>query len=145
MDYMDRPTEVEKHPDARSFIRDAAGGDGDVLALLWSFWNFTHMLDDLLDESGWEDEKLCLAYKAIHDWHLQLLFNPFLLENSRSIFTMLVQMLDRDLAAKDMPKESEREKGLAEAVRCADIDFVNNIVYLKRGWEMMRALSERKY
>ena len=65
-DYMSQPHEQAKQPDALAtcqMIAKAAGPlqEAAVFNALWSFWNFSHVFDDLMDGSQWADEKKALA------------------------------------------------------------------------------------
>jgi hypothetical protein len=78
--YMDRPEELAKHAaickangchvpadGARSLCEAMAGGDPDVFDVMWKIWNFEHAFDDLIDETGIDDDTKVVAIAALHD------------------------------------------------------------------------------
>lgn len=78
--YMTRPEELEKfrqlrlakgYPDDGTTLMDTinvlAGEDDAVFNAMWSFYNFAHAFDDLLDESGWDAEHIEAAMTTLHD------------------------------------------------------------------------------
>jgi hypothetical protein len=141
-DYMATEHEMKKQPDALPFFREVAGDDQQVFDALWSFWNFAHVFDDLIDEIKWPDEKKELAFKALHDFTRCMMLNPFVQCNVASIFAMMTSAITRCLDGDKMAKsESLFEAQLAPAVRCGDIDVIMHIVYLCKGWEGLREYS----
>lgn len=44
-----------------------AAGDADLFDALWSFWNFAHAFDDLIDESGARPEQAEIIMTGLHD------------------------------------------------------------------------------
>ena len=56
-DYMDTEHERRKQPDAKRLIEEVANGDVAVYNAMWSFWNFAHVFDDLVDGYDWDEEK----------------------------------------------------------------------------------------
>lgn len=148
-DYMTQPKELAKQPDAKAVFEQIARyrhspvEQQQVLDALWSFWNFAHAFDDLIDESGWPIEKKELAWKALQQFTQNLLVNPFIYNNAVSIEALLTSGIERQLAAEDLAKRGETEE-LLRAVRCADVDFIVHLARLAGGWEAMRAVGSRR-
>lgn len=82
LDYMTSSRELAKHarqarargevpmPQAsRDLIEQVAAGDPVLFAAMWSFWNFAHAFDDLLDENvlgkGKQEELMTLLHDAV--------------------------------------------------------------------------------
>lgn len=78
--YMTRPEELAKHAElcrakgepvdplgALTYLHEMAGTNDDVFNVMWSFWNFEHAWDDLLDESAFGPEVKLAAMQALHD------------------------------------------------------------------------------
>ena len=147
MDYMDRHAEQMKHPTVVPFIDAVGGQDQAVKNAMWSFWCFAHAWDDLIDGSDWDSARKEQAFKALHDFVQDLLLNPFVVANARSMQAMLTMALTRCLDGDRMEaSEDASERALAPAVRCADVDVLMHMVYLAKGWSGLREWSKlRKY
>lgn len=78
--YLTRPCELEKHarlctargetPVANGWLDQIhwlAGGDDDLFGVMWSFANFSHAFDDLIDGSNWEPDLIEGAMARLHD------------------------------------------------------------------------------
>lgn len=144
-DYMNSPEEVQKHPDAFSTCQEWSQGDPNVMAVMWSFWNFEHALDDLLDESGWESERKELALKATHDFVANLLLNPFVRANAAEFRAILTQTIARSMDGDALEQSPVPElRKLAPAVRCGDIDALLHMAYLHGGWAALRKFGPQR-
>ena len=70
-DYCTTPEEMAKIGRGLVMLREIAchlkdeQQRDDLFRASWSFWNFEHVLDDLLDGSKWPAEKKLLALKAL--------------------------------------------------------------------------------
>ena len=78
--YMTRPEEIAKHaalcartgetPPADgswTLFEMMAGGDPELFEALWTFWDFEHAFDDLIDESDWTGNMIEAAMQALYD------------------------------------------------------------------------------
>lgn len=75
--YMGRPHELSKHPDANRTFEEIAKAAPDrayqrhVFDALWSFWNFEHALDDVLDaghlDAALREDLLRRCYEFINE------------------------------------------------------------------------------
>ena len=147
---MGTPEEQAKQPEALEvFKRIAMAAPPDrqsaAFAAIWSFWNFAHAWDDLLDGCGWPAEKKELAWKAMSEFTADLLINPYYREHAaewRALFTSAVaRNLDGDtMAASGNPARA----ALAPAVRCADVDIIVHFAYLAGGGDLMRQIGARR-
>lgn len=86
--YLTRACELEKHDRLcrakgepatgegwLPIMKFLAGGDSDVFNALWSFANFSHALDDALDESGWGEDMIEAGMTHLHDVVASYLLN----------------------------------------------------------------------
>lgn len=144
---MQTAEEQKKQPDAYKFFELASDGDIAVKNAMTSFWNFAHVFDDLIDEVKWPKEKKEMAFKALHDFVVDLLVNPFVRSNALGLQALFVSALTRCLDGDEIAKSAvDAERALAPAVRCGDIDVIMHMAYLHRGWDVMRGFSQmRKY
>lgn len=80
MTYLERQCEIEKHDrlliakgrkptglGLRPVFEHLAAGDAELFDAMWSFANFAHAFDDLIDESGWNKEAREAAVSLLHD------------------------------------------------------------------------------
>lgn len=145
IDYMLRPEEQKKQPDALKEIQAIANGDQAVFNCLWSFWNFAHVFDDLIDGSDWPEDRKEQAWKALHDWTVDLLLNPFVRDNARELRALFVSAIARAIDGDAMAASQDPERrALAPAVRCGDVDVILHIAYLAGGWEALRKFGPRR-
>lgn len=139
-DYMERDEEVKKQPDALpSFERVAK--DAPLLGLaLRNFWNFSHVWDDLIDESGWGAEKKEQAWKALDGFVTDLLMNPLYKQNASEMRAMFTSAIHRQVAGDAL--ELRGEKTEAAVCRCADIDILVMMAMLTKGWDAASEVSK---
>lgn len=146
-DYMSQPEEQAKQPDALAAcqrIAKAAGPEREtaVFNALWSFWNFSHVFDDLIDGSNWSDERKALAWRALQEFTSDLLLNPFYRAHGAEIRAMFTNGIFRQMAGDAMAQHGSLAVAkLAPAVRCADIDILVHFAYLTGGWELAQQIS----
>lgn len=142
IDYMQRPEELAKHPATVGAFEQMAAGNGQVFNALWSFWNFSQCFDDLIDGSNWDAERKEQAMKALHDFVSDLMLNPFVTQNARSIHCAFVQAMTRCLDGDSMEGSSiAGVRAIAPAVRCGDVDVIMHMAYLHNGWTGLRRFS----
>jgi hypothetical protein len=149
-DYMSRPEEVAKQPDALATIQEIAQAappaeQAAVFNALWSFWNFAHAFDDLIDESGWPLERKELAWKSLLDFSSDLLLNPMFRNHAPEWRALFASAVCRQIDGDAMAQSSDLARAvLAPAVRCADIDVIVHFAYLVGGWPLMRKIGARR-
>ena len=132
-DYMDREEEIVKQPDAKKMFQQIAGQRPEVFRALWSFWNFEHVFDDLLDESTWSSERKEQAYKAMAEFVCELLLNPFFKTYATDMRAMFTSAVMRQIGGDALEARGEHEQ--ASVCRCADIDIMVHIATLANGWD----------
>jgi hypothetical protein len=151
-DYMSQPHEQTKQPEALAVIQKIAAAAGEerrpaVFNALWSFWNFAHAWDDLIDGSNWPEKKKELAWRALQEFTSDLLLNPFYRAHGAEIRAMFTSAIFRQIAGDKMGlSDDEQTRKIAPAVRCADIDCLVHFAYLAGGWELAHEISQlREY
>jgi hypothetical protein len=146
-DYMDNDHEQRKHPTAKKAFEQIADGRPEVFHCLWSFWNFAHVFDDLVDEGTWPMERKEQAMKALHDFVVTLLLNPFVRDHAHELRAVFVQAIARSLDGDRMATDEDAAvRALAPAVRCGDVDVILQIAYLAGGYSALRTWGKlREY
>lgn len=141
-DYMETPNELEKHNQIIPAINEASAGSPEVAAAIWSYWNFAHVFDDLIDGSGWDEQKVEQAMKALHDFVTDLMINPFVVQNARSLHGMFIQSMTRNMDGDSMSRSENPEvRTMSSPVRCGDVDVIFHMAYLAGGWPRLRAMA----
>lgn len=141
-DYMETSQESKKHAGVVEFIQEVAGERQDVANAMWSFWNFAHAFDDLVDGVVLTLERKEATFKALHDFVQDLLLNPFVRQNAQGLLAMFTMALTRCLDGDEMEKSQDAAvKAVAPAVRCGDVDVLMHMVYLAGGWPLLRKFS----
>lgn len=142
-DYMETPEELEKHNQIIPAINEASAGSPEVAAAIWSYWNFAHVFDDLIDGSGWDEQKVEQAMKALHDFVTDLMINPFVVQNARSLHGMFIQSMTRNMDGDSMSRSENPEvRTMSSPVRCGDVDVIFHMAYLAGGWPRLRAMAK---
>ena len=142
-DYCDTPDEQAKNPDARRHFMEIAAGNMSAFNFMWTFWNFTHLYDDLVDND--KPVSVEQAARGIGQLMEQLSFNPFYTSNMRAIFPHIMSTLNRWCDGEDWEQNGTADQiKAASVVKCGDIDLYLNIAYLIGGWEHMRAMKHAR-
>ena len=142
-DYMGTAAELEKHDKILEVVRVASGGNPECAAAIWSYWNFAHVFDDLLDGSAFDAEKKEQAMKALHDFVTDLLINPFVTNNAHSLHSMFVQSMTRNMDGDAMlSSENPEIRTMSSPVRCGDVDVIFHMAYLAGGWQRLREMAK---
>ena len=158
VDYMSRAEEQAKQPAALALCQRIAAAYPEeamrpfVFSAAWSFWNFAHAWDDLMDEGNTQgpkdpktQEKRELAWKALYTFVDDLLLNPFLRANAHQVRSLLCNAIGKGLEAEDGSRRTEGgpefQQGVTAVLRCADVDVLRGFAELAGGWELMRELG----
>lgn len=139
MDYCDQSSEVSKNPMAKEIMARIANGDAHAFEWMWAFWNFEHVLDDLVDK----DKSLTSSDVAgsLVSFVIAMTANPFYTRNSATLLPLIISACNRWVDGDDLATKDDASKIRAEVVRCGDIDIYLHVAYLTGGWEHMRAVS----
>jgi hypothetical protein len=143
MDYCDKPDEKDKNPDAKRHFKEIANGNDDAFAFCWTVWNFTHVIDDLVDR----DRPVSIEDAAKWTVHLivTLSVNPFYISNTISLLPHIVSMFNRWVDGDQWAKSDDKDKqSVSRVLRCGDIDMYLHVAYLIGGWDHMRAMSDAR-
>lgn len=144
-DYCDAEDEQKKNPMAKQHMREIADGNADAYRFMWTFWNFSHVYDDLVDR----DKPVTVeqAAKAAAELIQELTVNPFYVQNALYLLPHLVGVFNRWADGEEWERSEEPVKQLAShVVKCGDIDLYLTVAYLVGGWDHMRRVRDaRKY
>jgi hypothetical protein len=149
-DYCTQPEEAAKIGRGLIMLREIAchlkdeQKRDDLFKAAWAFWNFEHVFDDLLDNSGWPAEKKLLALKALEQFTVALLSNPYYVENADAFKALFVTAIARNIAGDQFSgSKDSQERAMAPAIRCADIDVFVYFAHLAGGWEFAQAMNTK--
>lgn len=96
---------------------------------------------EAVQQAGFTAEDTQLAVKSVENFAMQLVNNPFFYQHAPAHRAMFDMMIMRCIAGDEMARGSEKQRRLAPAVRCADIDFMVHVAMLAGGWELARKLT----
>ena len=124
-------------------LKDETARDNNFKAS-WSLWNWGHIFDDLVDGSGWSDEKKMLAVKGMQQFVCELLLNPVYRENAQAFAALFVTAIARNLAGEEFAASKKvGERNLAPALKCSDIDLFVFFAHLAGGWDFCQQMNSR--
>jgi hypothetical protein len=137
MRYCETPDEVKKNPDAKYWISKVCNGDASAESLLWSWWNFFHMFDDLIDQDKEAPKEMiikeCMLFMS------ELSYNNFYQINKSSLHPMLIQFFNRWIDGDDWEQSGDPWKeSVSDVLRCGDMEIYFHFAYLCGGWDHMR-------
>lgn len=142
-DYVDQPQEKGKNPDAKKHLIQIANGDEHAFLFMWTMWNWSHVIDDLVDQDrgvGVED-----AAKWFIKMAHELSFNPFYTKNALFLFPMIMSMFNRWCDGEEWEKSDDKLKQSAShVIKCGDIELYLGVAYLTGGWEHVRACKDAR-
>ena len=120
--YMTRPGELAKQPDAITAFRRIADGATDpddrphVFNAIWSFWNWAHALDDLIDEGTMADEQKDAVLQAMSAFCWSILAN-----HDRSPDERILNLI------RNLLKDSGWDQARRDLAWSAFVEFVGNL------------------
>lgn len=136
-DYCSAPDELAKNPHAHAWMKEIANGNHDALSFMMTWWSFTHIYDDLVD-----NDKPVTAEQASGQFIAmlyELWYNPFVQQHRDRLFPLIVSMFNRWVDGDEWERRDDDFSKIASSViRCGDIDLYHVIAYLTGGWENMR-------
>lgn len=143
MDYCDSDDERKKNPDAKFWLYTIANGNQEALRFMWTMWNWSHVVDDLVDR----DKEVGVENAA--KWFIkiaeELTFNQFYLQNSASLFPAIMQMFNRWCDGEIWEKSSDPvQKAASHVIKCGDIELYLTVAYLVGGWDHVRSCREAR-
>jgi hypothetical protein len=141
MRYCETADELKKNPEAKYWIRKVCNGNQDAFDMLWGWWNFFHMFDDLVDQDKTASKEIILKEFAFFITNLS--FNKFYEDNKVSLCTLLLQLINRWLDGDEWEKSEDKwKRGVSDVLRCGDMEVYFHVAYLTGGWDYMRSLKE---
>lgn len=142
-DYCDADDERSKNPSAKRHLLEIAAGNEDAFRFMWTFWNFTHVYDDMVDRDKPVTVEQASRWAA--ELIRELTFNQFYLDNAALIFPHIVGVFNRwaDGEAWEM-SDDPRKQIASHVVKCGDVDLYITIAYLIGGWAHMRRVRDAR-
>jgi hypothetical protein len=141
MDYCDALDEVEKNPNIRQELVILANGNEDAFRFMWTMWNWSHVIDDLVDrdkEVGVEN-----AAKYFIAILQEVTFNPFYKANGAYLFPLVHSMFNRWCDGEEFEKSDDKLKqAQSHVIKCGDIDLYIGVAYLTGGWDHVRRCKD---
>lgn len=141
MDYADAPDEVAKNPNMKAWLKTIANGDESAFAFMWSMWNWSHVIDDLVDRDKVPtvEDAAGNFIKIAH----ALSFNEFYMRFKTFLFPLVVSMFNRWCDGEEWEKSDDKYRQAAShVIKCGDLDLYLTVAYLTGGWEHMRACKD---
>ena len=124
-------------------IKDERQRD-DHFKASFAFWNFSQLFDDLVDNSGWDAQKKLLALRGLQDFVVALLANPVYRDHAGAFEGLFVTAIARVIAGDEFERSKDaRERALAPAIKCADIDVFAYFAHLAGGFDFMQEMGSR--
>jgi hypothetical protein len=130
-DYCDKPAEVEENPRAKEILAHIANGDPHAFEWMWAFWNFEHVLDDLVDRD--KSPTSADVAGSLAAFVVATTVNPFYVRHGATLLPLIISACNRWVDGDAMKNA---------AVRCGEIDLFLHVAYLTGGWDHMRSVSE---
>ncbi len=137
MDYCDTPDEVAKNPKIKRELLVIANGNTDAFRFMWTMWNWSHVIDDLVDrdkEVGVES-----AAKYFVAIAQELSFNKFYRDNASYLFALVASMFNRWCDGEEFEKSADRLKqAQSHVIKCGDLELYLGVAHLTGGWDYVR-------
>lgn len=104
------------------WFRWAANGNAQAEAWLWAYWNFSQMLDDLVD--GDRAVSQTDAARALFDWWTQCAVNVWFANHSAAMWIPVAQSIERWVAADRWPRVTAADRAQRQVLRHGDLEVV---------------------
>ena len=141
MSYCDTEFEQQKNPEARDLMRLIANGNSDAFQWMWSFWSFTHLIDDCVDK----DVKVTSsqASNSLAEFVTSLSQNPFFLLNRSYLYPLIISACSRWEIGDDLENGTMEDKVRSQVVRCGDIDIYLGVAFILGGYNHMQECAKK--
>jgi hypothetical protein len=137
MDYCDAADEVAKNPNIKAELWTLSNGNADAYRFMWTMWNWSHVIDDLVDrdkEAGVENAAKYFVLIA-----QELTFNKFYQANSGFLFSLVMSMFNRWCDGEEFEKSDDTLKqAQSHVIKCGDLELYIGVSYLTGGWDFVR-------
>ena len=141
MDYCDAADEVAKNPNIKRELQVLSNGNADAFRFMWTMWNWSHVIDDLVDrdkEAGVEN-----AAKYFILITQELSFNKFYKDNAGYLFGLIASMFNRWCDGEEFEKSDDRLKqAQSHVIKCGDLELYLGVAHLTGGWDHVRKCKE---
>ena len=141
MDYCDAADEVAKNPNIKRELQVLSNGNADAFRFMWTMWNWSHVIDDLVDrdkEAGVEN-----AAKYFILITQELSFNKFYKDNAGYLFGLITSMFNRWCDGEEFEKSDDRLKqAQSHVIKCGDLELYLGVAHLTGGWDHVRKCKE---
>ena len=125
------------------WLEKIANGNQQAFSFMWSMWNWSHVIDDLVDQ----DKPVGVENAAQYFIRManELTFNPFYIRNNEYLFSLVVSMFNRWCDGEEWENSDSLTKQTAShVIKCGDIELYLGVAYLTGGWEHVRACKEAR-
>lgn len=141
IDYCDMPDEIEKNPNIKTELKVLANGNEDAFRFMWTMWNWSHVIDDLVDRDKFVDVENAAKYFVLMAQELS--FNRFYQANSGYLFGLVVSMFNRWCDGELFECSNDPlKKSQSHVVKCGDLDLYLGVAHLTGGWDHVRVCKE---
>lgn len=138
MDYCDAPDEVAKNPAIRSELHSLSNGNEDAFRFMWTMWNWSHVIDDLVDQDKFVGVENAAKYFIL--MLQEVTFNPFYKANAPYLFGLIASMFNRWCDGEEFEKSDDKLKqAQSHVIKCGDLELYIGVAYLTGGWDFVRA------
>ena len=138
MDYCDAADEVAKNPNIKRELIALANGNADAFRFMWTMWNWSHVIDDLVDrdkEVGVENAAKYFVLIA-----QELSFNRFYLQHAQYLFSLIMSMFNRWCDGEEFENSDDvLKQAQSHVIKCGDLELYIAVAYLTGGWDHVRA------
>ena len=141
MSYCDTECEQQKNPEARDLMRLIANGNSDAFQWMWSFWSFTHLIDDCVDKDV--NVTSSQASNSLAEFVTSLSQNPFFLLNKNYLYPLIISACSRWEIGDDLENGTIEDKVRSQVVRCGDIDIYLGVAFILGGYNHMQECAKK--
>jgi len=141
MDYCDTLDEIQKNPNIKRELLILSNGNQDAYRFMWTMWNWSHVIDDLVDrdkEAGVENAAKYFVLMA-----QELTFNPFYQKNAGYLYGLIVSMFNRWCDGELFEKSDNKLKqAQSHVIKCGDLELYLGVAHLTGGWDSLRKYKD---
>ena len=136
-DYCDAPDEVAKNPNIKAELGYLANGNEDAFRFMWTMWNWSHVIDDLVDQDKQAGVENAAKYFVLI--LKEATFNPFYQANAAYLFGLVASMFNRWCDGEEFEHSDDKVKqAQSSVIKCGDLDLYLGVAFLTGGWDHVR-------
>lgn len=137
MDYCDEPDELAKNPNIKQELAILANGNEEAFRFMWTMWNWSHVIDDLVDQDKHVGVENAAKYFML--MAKELTFNRFYQTNAGYLFGLVLSMFNRWCDGEEFELSGDKLKeAQSHVIKCGDLDLYLGVAYLTGGWDHVR-------